>query len=237
MITFRRASATVPGSDFRVVMLGDSITAFGWYNFFASQVELGQISHAPGLPPPGPSPSNGARPTASHIWFNSGVAGDDCITILAATIAARVTAYLPDMVIVFIGINCWQHLDANGTPTDGECTTNHALILSQIKAQNPAAQILVMGPLCKGENWPDGANTGQDPGINAKNAICSATALAAGVTFVDLRPSFFAYEAINNPTHLQILGPLTDADSIAVHPNDVGRQFLADVVLPFVTYE
>lgn len=232
MIIFRRASIAVPGTPQRIVMLGDSITAFGWYNQFAQSVEAGQIAFRAGGIPPGPFPTIVTSSTSAHIWFNSGVAGDDCITILAATIAARVTAYLPDIVIVFIGINCWQHLDASGHPTDAECTTNHALILSQIKAQNPTAQVLVIGPLCKGEQWPDGANIGQDPGINAKNAICQSTAIAAGVDFVDLRPPFFAYEAIHNPTELNF-GILT---SDGIHPIDAGRLFIGTQVLPLVGY-
>ncbi len=253
MLTFRTASATVPGSPFRVVMLGDSIT-FGtiapWYSYLASAIDAGQLLATPASSPTGPRLIGRLpfAPTSSHIWFNSGIAGNDCTNYLADTIATRVTAYKPDMVIVMNGVNCQQHAvtpGSTGIPTtDAVCTINHPLIISQIQAQNPAAQLCWVSALCHNENWPDGANTwdvGPDS-IDAKCTIDAAACAAAGVLNVQLRSAFFAYQAINNPTHANF-GILT-GPADGVHPSYVnnsgqptnGCQFIGDLVMPYVQY-
>lgn len=220
-------------------MLGDSITANVWYNAFAAAAEAALAASGTPGPPNGGPYARVARQTNFHTWINSGVAGDDCTNLaggapatgVARSIANAVGAFSPDIVIMHLGINCVQH-----TIPDATCLTNHASILTQIKSYVPASQILVVGPLCKGENWPAGANA-DDAAIAIKNGICASTALAAGVTFCDLRPAFFAYEAINNPGHLTILGPLTNSDASAVHPNQgEGVKFYLNTVLPFVVY-
>lgn len=232
MITFRRTSRI--GGLQRVVMFGDSLSAFVYYSKFAAAVEARQARATPDPGLPGPFARTDARSTCTHIWFNSGVAGDDCAILVggagvAANVAARVTAYQPDIVFFFIGVNCVQH-----SVSDAACLANHAAILAAIQAQNPGAQIAALGPLCIQENWPDGANP-FDTQLNAKNAIVASTALAAGATYVDLRAPFFLYESLNNPGHLALLGPLTNNDASGLHPNQgAGAQFMSDNLMPYV---
>lgn len=238
----RSRSATVPGSDFRIVMLGDSITAFYWYQYMAATVELNAIAAGAAYAGPtgGASITTGLVPTACHTWINSGIAGDDCSCILGDTVAARVTAHKPDAVFLFLGVNCWQHGPDGPFPaggrygvltTDAYCTTAHPQIMADMQGQIPGIPILVMGPLCDGEQWPNGANS-PDPGLDAKNAICRSATLGAASEFVDLRTPFFAYEAANNPGNLP-LGILT-ADGI--HPNATGQVWVGQQVLPLLSY-
>jgi lysophospholipase L1-like esterase len=256
MLTFRRASSTVPGSDFRVVMLGDSITAGSpvaqWFTYFATLVNAGLKAATPTVSASGPrlSSAPAASPTSSIIWFNSGIPGNDCTNYLSDTIAVRVTAYKPDMVIVMNGVNCQQHSGTPGTTgiltTDAQCTTNHPLIISQIQAQNPLAQLCWISALCHNENWPDGVNA-FDTGPNSIDAKCAIdVAACAGasppILNIQLRTAFFAYQAINNPTHANF-GILT-APADGIHPSAVnnagqptnGCQFISDQVMPFVRY-
>jgi len=240
MITVRRYSSTVPGTPFRIVYGLDSLSAFCWVApktpnasgagpWFADALQAAAIAAGslPAVNIKGP-----ASTLASFAWFNAGTAGEDCETFrtnyggtIAQSIATKVAAFKPDLFIPFLGVNCVQH-----SVSDGNCTTNHAAILAQTQAQCPGCQIAVPGPLCIQENWPRGANP-FDTQLDAKDTIIRTTAQAAGAEYIDLRTPMFAFEAANNPGHLAILGPLTNPDASAVHPNDVGRAFLASVML------
>lgn len=227
MILLRRTSRV--GGPFRIVVLGDSLTANVWHSQLASQLAINHNAAVADAGQPGPY-KRVASATAPHLWFNSGVAGDDCTNIVGH-VDTRVAVYKPDLVILFIGVNCAQH--AVSGPT---CTANHASILADCKAIDPTVQLLVMSPLCWGENWPDGANA-NDALMDAKAAICASTAAAAGATYVDLRAPMFAYEAINNPGHLTVLGPLTNNDASGIHTNQgAGVAFLRDQLLPSFTF-
>lgn len=237
MIVARRQSSVVPGDLFRIVVLGDSLTNFGWFWPLSATMQTAQL--AAGSAPPamttGPLQASSTQNTACHRWFNSGIAGDDCTTIIAnwggtpaAAIAARVALYKPDLVIDMIGINCMQHAIPDAT-----CVTNHASLYAQITAQCPLAQRISLGPLCYGENWPDGAN-GNDAAIALKNVIVANAAAAAGSTYVDLRPHFFAYEAINNPSHANFGILLPNGDF--VHPNPTGQAWISNEVAQVISY-
>lgn len=233
MITIRRTSKY--GGPFRIVFGFDSISANVWQApktpntsvgpWFADALQALAIARLPDVP------RGLAGPTATDYfyWFNSGVAGDDCTNVVG-NVATRVNVYKPDLLIDWVGVNCVQH-----AVSDATCLANHASIIAQAKAANPDLQVIAMSPLCIGENWPDGANA-NDAALDAKAAIVKSTVQAAGGTYADLRTPMFAYEAIHNPGHLTILGPLTNSDASAIHPNDVGRAFLQTVMLPFFQF-
>jgi len=236
MITIRKTSKF--GGPFRIVFGFDSISANVWMApktpnagggpWFADMLQAAAIAALStkyhGLPGGGPAD------TGFLAWFNSGVAGDDCTNVVG-NVGTRVNAFRPDLLIDWVGVNCVQH-----AVSDATCLANHASIITQAKAFNPDLQVIAMSPLCIGENWPDGANA-NDAALDAKAAIVKNTVEAAGGTYVDLRTPMFAYEAIHNSGHLTILGPLTNNDASAIHPNDVGRAFLGGVMLPFFKFQ
>jgi lysophospholipase L1-like esterase len=243
-IGFQRMSRTVPGTPFRVCVLGDSITAFDWYQYLAAQCAAAQVADTPD--PTGNFPYKKlASPTGPHVWFNSGIAGNDCTNFLQDTIAVRVTSFQPDLIIIECGINCQQHaqtpLGAGTTgifTVDSVCNVNHPLIISQCQAQNPLAQVVWIGPLCNGEQWPDGTNA-HDTGpnsVDAKDSINASACAAASVLYFSIRTAFFAFEQIWNPSNL--FGGILTADGI--HPTVVptggapisGQQFMANQMFP-----
>lgn len=246
----------MPGTPFRIVILGDSLTAFSWYQYLASMCAAQQVATTPD--PFGNFPFKKLTTgTGPHLWINSGVAGNDCTNFLQDTIAARVTAFKPDLVIVECGINCQQHAQSpvlgpgtTGILTiDSVCQVNHPLIIAQIQAQNPLAQVVWVGPLCNGENWPLGAN-GADLatyGVEAKDAINAAACAGATIpilyiSFRGANGPFFTYQAANNPSHLpsNILTGLGDGIHPTIVPNAgqplSGQQLMANVVYPFCAF-
>jgi GDSL-like Lipase/Acylhydrolase family len=235
VITIKKVSKF--GGPFRIVYGFDSISNFVWVApktpnssvgpWFADSLQKAMIAalsvNYRGVPGGGPTD------TGNLAWFNSGVSGDDCTNVVG-NVGPRVNAFQPDLLIMWVGVNCVQH-----SVSDATCLANHASIIAQAKAFNPQLQVIAMSPLCIGENWPRGANA-NDTALDAKAAIVQSTVQAAGGTYVDLRTPMFAYEAINNPGHLTILGPLTNNDASAIHPNDVGRAFLSGVMMPFFQF-
>jgi lysophospholipase L1-like esterase len=196
-----------------VVFVGDSITQAGWFSVaggFVDQVNA-QIptviapryaTLAPGSAAATVAPGAATASVASVAiqntirTVNSGIAGNQTADI-AAAVAARITNYNPDVVVLLIGIN-----DITFGVPFGTTMTNYESILSQVRAWSTTVQIACLSVLFYGEQWAAGPvwdnSPTYDAPIDAVNAAVQALCTTYNATYVPVRPQALTYETINN---------------------------------------
>lgn len=206
----------------RIVGLGDSITP-GWYGPLNAYLDAAyfpstNIARVPGLGGVLTTPAGSVRsgPNRKPVWINSGGSGNTTGDVIAAGIPARVTNHNPNVLFIELGANDVVLDVANAT-----FEANYTQIIVDSRAVIPALRIACFSVLCKGENWPNGANAYDTvpTGITAKNAIIAAVAAAQSCTYVDVRTPLLAELPTLNPGHLD-QGFWTSDN---VHPNAYGR--------------
>jgi phage tail protein X len=228
-IVFRPRSARVPGDLQRILFGFDSISRVQWYNALKLSIDQQQIAANPGVAGLTGPLRTSVTPVTAHRWMQSGVDGNTCISVLADGVAARVTAFQPDVLFIMLSTNCVQF-----GVSDATCLANHTQIIQQAYAQNPGIQIAHLGAFMIGEMWPNGANS-HDAALNAKDTLIQGVCTATGATYIPLRTAAFTYESLHNlPAPGLNSGPLTTPDVTFEHPNnDTGKPFFRDQVMPF----
>jgi len=198
--------------DDRVVFVGDSNTANGYYAEAGGLIDqLGPLGD-------------------SLTIVNSGVGGNK-IADIEADVAARITDHNPDVVVLWVGVN-----DASAGTLAAAFRADHDSTLAQILAWDPTVQIVCVSILLSGELWssvgPAFAGNAFDAAIDALNVEIAASAAAAGVTYVDIRTPGALYESqVNLPEPGNTLGFLTND---GLHVFGVGEVLVGTWIFPFL---
>jgi lysophospholipase L1-like esterase len=152
------------------------------------------------------------------VYTNTAVVGQTTSGMLTNINAQLLTTPMTDLFLM-IGVN-----DAITGLSNTTTASNIASILSQVRSTFPACRIWVFNPpFCAGENWPNGVNSlsaAQNDkrldGVNLIIANALSSYLGTGAALLDMKAAMFAYEALNNPSHVSN-GILTQSDGI--HPS------------------
>ena len=222
---------TVAANDV-IVVCGTSITSFGWFEPLKAMVDgrfankrNAAIARFPAVTRPvwQWQTSTDTRPT----WVSSGISGNTAADI-EGNVAGRITNYNPTMLILEVGVNDAYQAIANAT-----FTTKYTSIITQSRAAIPTLKIVCVGILCKGEDWPTGANAYDTvaTGIDPKNVIIQDIAAANTATYVDVRTPWLAYVTDANTAHAAS-GFWTSDD---VHPNQTGKIGMSTAVFASLT--
>jgi lysophospholipase L1-like esterase len=212
---------TIKATD-KVVVCGDSITAATWYRDLITMSGAGtDIGNSPGR---GGYYKHADPAPPSGNWINSGVGGNVAGDI-AAAVAARISNYAAQCLILEVGIN-----DVLLSVSDATFSTNYNSIGDQALAAQPSLKIICVPIFMDGEDTPNIA----DANVNAKNAIIAATAARIGGTYADVRTPAVAWEVANNPGHA-FSGFLTDD---GVHPSTpLGKLMFSTWVRPYIIFQ
>jgi lysophospholipase L1-like esterase len=134
----------------------------------------------------------------------------------------------PDLVFIYIGVNDVWHKSTFGTGTDPDKFVKfYQAIINKIQANG--AKVVLCTPAAIGERT-DSSNS-QDGDMNHYSNLIRDLAKKNNLGLVDLRKEFMDYNLKNNPENKE-KGILT---TDRVHLNEVGNQFVADKMLPFIT--
>lgn len=134
----------------------------------------------------------------------------------------------PDLVLIYIGVNDVWHKATSGTGTDPDKFVKfYQAIIDKI--QNNGSKVVLCTPAAIGERT-DSSNM-QDGDMNSYSSLIRELAKKNNLKLVDLRKEFLDYNVKNNPENKE-KGILT---TDRVHLNDVGNQFVADKMMPFIT--
>lgn len=174
----------------RIVFLGDSITAFEWFDNGVPDALLPQL--------------NATISPGSIVAINSGVAGNK-IADIQADIAGRVIAHNPDIVVIEAGTN-----DVGNTELP-DYQASWLSVLAQIRAWKPDIPIVVLSIFLIFEQWQTFNGTprlhnfndeggGATKTIEAYNDAARGTlgSISPHAAWVDLRAPALAYEVANN---------------------------------------
>jgi hypothetical protein len=215
----------------KVVFVGDSITAQGWFNGGTEPAVTGTLEaliNANGLGTVVPGVTSGTPGSVTgvggvsrgqsvpFVTVNSGVSGNAAANI-ATDLANRVTNFNPNVVFLEVGIN-----DAVVYFTDPTAfAASYSSILSGILAWNPATKIICVGLIARGEQWSTGPTWGiniYDSNILQFDGIIQTIVVGAGanVIYADIRTPLLAYEAAHNTPAPGVLFPVVTVDGI--HP-------------------
>ncbi len=226
-----------PGN--KVVFVGDSITLAAWYAVTGGLVDQINAQIPTVVAPRYATLAGGARAatlapaavaaTVAPVSIqspirvvNSGVSGDETANIDAA-VAARITDYNPDVIVLLVGVN-----DVNLLESTAFITTHYGSILSQIRAWSPTVPIACLSILFIGELWGAGpvwANA-KDTALNDANTAIQGLCATYNATYIDARARALTYETVNNaPAPGAASGILT---SDGIHPNATGKLQLGD---------
>ncbi len=133
----------------------------------------------------------------------------------------------PDLVLIYIGVNDVWHKATSGTGTDPDKFVKfYQAIINKI--QSIGAKVVLCTPAAIGERT-DSSNM-QDGDMNNYSNLIRELAKKNNLQLVDLRKEVLDYNLKNNPENKE-KGILT---TDRVHLNDVGNQFVADKMLPFI---
>ena len=134
----------------------------------------------------------------------------------------------PDLVLIYIGVNDVWHKSMYGTGTDPDKFVKfYQAIINKIQANG--AKVILCTPAAIGERT-DSSNQ-QDGDMNSYSNMIRDLAKKNNLQLVDLRKEVLDYNLKNNAENKE-KGILT---TDRVHLNDVGNQFVADKMLPFIT--
>ena len=134
----------------------------------------------------------------------------------------------PDLVLIYIGVNDVWHKSMYGTGTDPDKFVKfYQAIINKIQANG--AKVILCTPAAIGERT-DSSNM-QDGDMNNYSNLIRDLAKKNNLQLVDLRKDFLDYNLKNNAENKE-KGILT---TDRVHLNDLGNQFVADKMLPFIT--
>lgn len=164
---------------------------------------------------------------------SSGIAGDRAVW-LASQVHDRIASFSPDVVVVMIGIN-----DIRVGTSSAVIGAAMGSILYGIRAECPAAQILVVSMFLMGEQWLSGPlrwAPASDNNITAGNTQIQAAATTYGAAYADVRDSALLWEQANNTPEPGVdLNKLTwSVDNF--HPSaPVGKVFMGTQAMLQVT--
>jgi len=196
----------MPAKKIKVIFFGDSITQAGVNpgGFITISDSL--------LNPPG---------AGNYELIGEGISGNK-VYDLYFRMEEDVISKLPDMVVIWIGVNdVWHKKMGTGTDAD-KFERFYLALVSKLKAAH--IKIIACTPATIGEKW-DNTNE-QDGDMNHYADIIRQIAASQRLTLVDMRSAFEAYEKANNPKNLD-RGILT-ADG--VHLNEAGNRFAAKLL-------
>lgn len=191
-----------------VLFTGDSITAMNWMGVKGGLVD--QIN------------AQLASQAASPISVvNTGVAGDTA-AVLSAQVAARITSYNPDIIVIEEGIN-------GESETPSQMGSDYASILDQIRAWSSTVPIVCVSILAYYEQWVPGPPPAAIPAndVTPYNvALKAACDSFVNTTWQDNYGPFYVYESIHNaPAPGLASGVLLKDDR---HPNPTGQLQMGD---------
>ena len=157
----------------------------------------------------------------------AGVSGNK-IYDLYLRIDEDVLSKKPDLVLIYIGVNDVWHKSMYGTGTDPDKFVKfYQAIINKIQANG--AKVILCTPAAIGERT-DSSNQ-QDGDMNSYSNMIRDLAKKNNLQLVDLRKEVLDYNLKNNAENKE-KGILT---TDRVHLNDLGNQFVADKMLPFIT--
>lgn len=135
-----------------------------------------------------------------------------------------VLAKLPDVVVVWIGVNDVWHKALLGTGTDADkFEIFYTAIIKKLQAKN--IKIFLATPAAIGERT-DNTNQ-QDGDLNKYSNIIRRLATDNNCGLVDLRKIFLSYNLKNNPANKEFGILTTDR----VHLNEAGNRLVADKMM------
>lgn len=127
---------------------------------------------------------------------------------------------IPDVVVIYVGINDVWHKASSGTGTDADKFEKfYRAIIKKLQGKN--IKVIVCTPSVIGER-NDNSNQ-QDGDLNYYSKIIRNIAKDLSLPVIDLRQLFGDYEKANNPSNVE-KGVLT-VDR--VHLNEKGNEFVA----------
>lgn len=174
----------------------------------------------------------GIGPSVFLAVTESGGIGNKAADI-AAAVAARINAFTPDSMIITVGVN-----DASAGTAAGAFRTSYDSIISQALAFNPAMKIGGMSIFCFGELWQAGGDhwgpNAFDANIATLNAQISASCIAAGQTYIDVRTPAGLWESTNNGAAPGVAGGILTLETVGVHQNASGIVKIGNWVLPSI---
>lgn len=232
----------------RIVFVGDSITAEGWWGSSTvggTGLAVDQINaQIPIIAAPrfatstgGATVVSGASPAtvlsvstqAAIDPVNSGVAGNK-IANLAAAVASRVTDYNPQIIVVQVGIN--DVVAATGT---GSFRTSYDSFLDQIRTWSSSVPIICLSVTLWGEQWASGPlrwNNGpssHDIDLPPYNTEVQASCTSHGGTYIDVYQAFLVAESIQNTPEPGIAEGVLTRDHI--HPTAAGQLVMSNALM------
>jgi isoamyl acetate esterase len=138
-----------------------------------------------------------------------------------------VLVHKPDVVMIWVGVNDVWHKSSFGTGTDADKFEKFYIALIK-KLQAQGIKVILATPASIGERT-DFTNQ-QDGDLNRYAQIIRDIATRFDCPVADLRKEFLKYNLEKNATNKES-GILT---SDRVHLNDVGNQFVADIVYKLI---
>ena len=197
----------------KIIFFGDSITQAG-IQPKGYITMIGQILEKQGL-------------KDKYELVGAGVSGNK-IYDLYLRLEEDVLNKKPDLVLIYIGVNDVWHKSLLGTGTDPDKFVKfYQAVINKI--QDNGAKVILCTPAAIGERT-DSSNM-QDGDMNNYSNMIRDLAKKNNLKLVDLRKDFLDYNLKNNAENKE-KGILT---TDRVHLNDVGNQFVADKMLPFIT--
>ncbi len=135
-----------------------------------------------------------------------------------------VLAKLPDVVIIWIGVNDVWHKALLGTGTDADkFEIFYTAIINKLQAKK--IKVILTTPAAIGERT-DNTNQ-QDGDLNKYSNIIRKLAITHDCMLVDLRKDFLSYNLKNNSANKEAGILTTDR----VHLNDAGNRLVADKMM------
>lgn len=202
-------SALAAGQSRKVVVYGTSLTAGGAW---VGEMDSWLSARYPGL----------------LTVVNSGMSGKNSAEGVAQ-LASRVLAHHPDTVFIEFAMND-AFLYSDGTPqlSVPQARTNLLGMIDSIKAQNPAAEIILQ-TMNTVWNSPTGSNASATlrPNLAAYYAMYREVAAERGLLLIDHQPNWAALQE-SDPTTFQAYVP------DGVHPASQG---IGKVVLPLLEWK
>ncbi len=204
--------ALVPAKPKRVIFFGDSIT-------FAGAKPGGYITRINDL-------LTKQNKATDYELIGAGISGNK-VYDLFLRMDDDVLAKQPDVVFIYIGVNDVWHKRTYGTGTDPDKFMKfYEALIRRLQAAN--AKVVLCTPAVIGEKT-DHSNE-QDGDLNQYSNLIRDLAKKQNLPLCDLRKAFLDYNLKNNPDS-KAQGILT---TDRVHLNDLGNQFVAEQMLPFL---
>lgn len=196
----------------KVVFFGDSITQAG-VGPAGYITKIGQLLEKAGK-------------KADFDLVGKGIGGNK-VYDLYLRLDDDVLALKPDVVVIWVGVNDVWHKRTYGTGTDPDKFVKfYEAMLGKLKAAG--IRPIVCTPAAIGERT-DFSNE-QDGDLQHYANLIRQLAARQGVPVCDLRKAFLDYNLKNNAQNAE-KGILT---TDRVHLNEVGNQFVAETMLPFL---